>query len=401
MTTPTTENTLETRPGKPRNAGLFPRLRRPSPEPMSDEHAERLRAVVSDDPVPLDPSDLACADCGRVVVGPHDPSAVTFAEPDAVILPSGQVSTATAGLAAEPLVTCSTCADRRTRAADLSARFLSGGITVGGLSQRGDGVVSLVRSTLAALVVLGIPEPSAEHLTREALSTAVRHLAPLGSSLSWRSRFAPTRHPDARADTANPRPWAHVRVSDRTRLRTAYGAVMADRLALTAAPVDLAPPALTRDDLAGTNPALPVQGGCLFCGVGTVTVPALAVARLGGTARAARDVWTLRRLAPQYLGGLTSPVNLAGHLCPPCNAAAEHVGALGPSALERALVVHLGAGGTWRDDADTLAGLKGWGAVYSDTLRANCAPPQPNSTPWAHVPNLPGLARALGAGATA
>jgi hypothetical protein len=77
-------------PGKPRTAGLFPRLRsRSTGGDLSDADAEALARKVSDDPVPLAPDDLACADCGCVVPGPHDLAAVTYAEPSAVTLPNG------------------------------------------------------------------------------------------------------------------------------------------------------------------------------------------------------------------------------------------------------------------------------------------------------------------------
>jgi hypothetical protein len=69
-------------------------------------------------------------------------------------------------------------------------------------------------------------------------------------------------------------------------------------------------------------------------------MPAIEVEKLGRSA-AARHLWALRRTTTKALGGKPSPVLIVGHLCQVCDEAVTHVGSVGPSSLERALVTHL------------------------------------------------------------
>ena len=131
--------------------------------------------------------------------------------------------------------------------------------------------------------------------------------------------------------TGNPFPFAHVRRGLRLRLRDGYAKVLRDRVASTAPPVRLSPPPI--DDVPGS---VRVEGGCLMCGVATVTVPTARVARLGDNHAAAGDVWRATSIT-------VGADRLSGHLCPACAAAMDAVGAIGPTAVERALLAHLDA----------------------------------------------------------
>ncbi|GAA6527955.1 hypothetical protein [Intrasporangium sp. DVR] len=392
-TTTTDGTTTETE--RPARRGLFRRTRHSGPDqPLTDAEAQALAARVPHDPIPLDPNDLACAECGRVVAGPFDLAAVRYAEPSGVELAGGVLSASTAGLPAEPLTTCPKCAARGGVAADLAGRLLPGGVAIGGLHYTGEHVARLVRSSLVVIDVLGVRPPDPDHLTRDVLGLMVRRLASPGSALAWSHRFAPTRAADAQPGTANPRPWAHVRESARSGLRRAYADLMADRLSLSAPPVALAPPPIAPRDL--PPGAQPLTSGCLLCGVATVARPALAVARDGGREAAARRVWTARPpVGPGPLGGRPSAARLVGYTCPTCTEALDHAGAVGPSAMERSLTRSLGVGGKWTEGADALGGLVGFGALAADALRAGTPAPQPNTAPWAHVPNLDAIAHAL------
>jgi hypothetical protein len=93
----------------------------------------------------------------------------------------------------------------------------------------------------------------------------------------------------------------------------------------------------------GAGPLVFIEDGCMFCGVGYQTVSAVVVAR-EGRENVARDLWTAKRTRTQQLGGQLSPQQLCGYLCRVCASAVEHVGAMGPTALERALVVALAQG---------------------------------------------------------
>ncbi|MDP3969101.1 MAG: hypothetical protein Q8Q02_12560 [Nocardioides sp.] len=377
----------EPRPGKPRTGGLFPRLRsRTSGGDLSDADAERLRTVVSDDPVPL-PADedgnetaAPCRACGIAVPLPTDREGRAALEHRDVQTPSGRTWRQT-------LAVCGPCAGVRADAVVLVAAHPAL------RARHGPVVVDRLESALVVFAALSrpLPRPDAATTTRADVERLLRFLATPGAAVCWSTRCheAP--------GYAAPYPWAHVRETDRAALRRGLADLMADRLAMTAEPVFLAPPALTGDDPrdGSTARTIPVQGGCLLCGVGAVALAAVTVARSGGRERAEREVWTARRWSPGSLGGRPSPATVVGHTCPACSSAVTHAGAIGPSALERAVTEHLRVSGKWDESRDALTNLKGWGALAADALRSDAAPPPPNLTPWSHVANLPTLAEHL------
>ena len=125
-------------------------------------------------------------------------------------------------------------------------------------------------------------------------------------------------------------------------------------------------------------------------------VAAIEVAREGRD-QIARDLWTPRR----------TPIS-SGYLCQICAEAVAHVGSIGPSALERALVAHLAPEGIGKLDYGQLRvdDLIGWGGLASRARLAQlahpaggidvCVPvPGPNTRPWEHLPDLTALSEQL------
>ena len=240
-----------------------------------------------------------------------------------------------------------------------------------------------------ALDALSFVAPSTvEHmigLDSEGRTALVRHLAQLGSNSRWISRFVPVIEPQADPRTCSPYRFAHLKIGERQALRKAYAALLKERVARNAPPVKIAPPRVT--DLNATASALvPVEGGCLFCGVGHQSVAAVSVAR-EGRAQIARDLWTAVRCPATQLGGERSPASVSGHLCRTCNGAVAATHSIGPSALERALtsalvpegIGHLGFG------ALSVNGLVGWGSEVARAQQSDQPLPLPNTRPWQHL----------------
>jgi hypothetical protein len=78
-------------------------------------------------------------------------------------------------------------------------------------------------------------------------------------------------------------------------------------------------------------------GGCLMFGVDSVRMAAAQVVRLGGRSAAEREVWRPITVDPAAHRERMSPDRLSGWLCPPCADAVETVGAIGQTAMHRAL----------------------------------------------------------------
>lgn len=177
-----------------------------------------------------------------------------------------------------------------------------------------------------------------------------------GASARWAARFAPVVLEGSATGTCGAARWSHVSTETVAALRDAYGAYLR---ALTERPAALRPPD---------------GNGCLFCGIGSVTAPPSH----------SPEVWHRCSALPSALGGQGAE-RLAGYLCPTCWSAVEEVGSMGPSAMERALLMHLGVGRTLAPVA--LVALVAWGVQR--------APQAANRRPWEHVPNLAALADEL------
>ena len=108
--------------------------------------------------------------------------------------------------------------------------------------------------------------------------------------------------------------WLHVTQDMRVAVKRAAADLFADRLLLAKPPVPIRCP----------------SGACLMCGVVAVERPAIEVRRRGAVA-VSLSVWS-RVTQPKYAGQ---------HACPSCADAIDMEGALGPSALLRAVAVHV------------------------------------------------------------
>lgn len=310
-----------------------PRLR----TTMTEEEADALRATVPDNPVRLPADHLACEGCGVAVAGPV--TSVTAVPPKTQnTLPSAPVEFAR----------CPQCQLLREKAdAYVSARPALA-------ARLGDHIArERVASVLFGLAILAKPVP-------DDLTLLLPRLHPAAHGVWFNSPLSLAR------DQCSPYPWAHVTLGQRAALRTAYAAVLRDRLALREPPIALPCP----------------SGGCLLCGVATISRSAIEVAHGGGSAVVGAQVWTTVTATPAALGA-GGPDHINGHLCPPCSDAIEAEGAIGPSALGRAVVEHvrrtLGEERATRlrsrltDDFPPT--LPAWGGLHAE----------PNREPWSHL----------------
>lgn len=337
-------------------------------------------------PRPLAADTAPCRTCGVAVpLALGTPTEHLDLIPAAHRYPDGSAPT-NARVIRQEFTRCSDCARHRALAAAIVDAHPALAARLGGLV-----AVDQMESALVALAVLGRPHPDPATLTPVELGRMLRFLTPEGAGVSWMARA------DVAPGYALPVPFAHVEPADRTRLTVAWGALLSDRRHADAPPVRLAPPALTRADL--PSGVTPVNGGCLLCGVGAVEMSSQAVSRAGGRAAAAADVWTLRPVCDTRALGGRGPQRLRGYTCPACTEAVNRAGALGPSAVDRAVVEVLGLGLHWGDDR-AMGRVPGWGALVSVALRRGHPTPAPNGTPWAHLGDLDslrdGLAQELG-----
>ena len=381
-TTPRTE-TRSTRKGRStrtRHSGAHRQL--------TDAEAADLSLRVSHDPILLDGDDLACRDCGVVVTGPVDLADVVRIESDRVRV--FQDHTSPQGHS-EPMTTCSDCVRLREIAAEITALHASKGLTNGGLRLTSEIAAELIHNALCAFDAAGKQMPDPERLDASTVQGMVRHISPTGLGLKWSNLFGPTL--DATRRSANPVRWAHWRESERRAVKVAYIDTLAERLSAQAPPVKLAPPTVSADNL--VRGVIPIDGGCMFCGISTQSMPAREVVRHGGIEAAAKKVWGRRtNVKSDSLGGRRSPMTFAGHLCTHCLTALNRVGAIGPTARERAIIEHLGLTHRWGADY-SLNDSMAWGGLVASAKIAGSNPPAANTSPWAHLGNLSELGATL------
>lgn len=210
--------------------------------------------------------------------------------------------------------------------------------------------------TLGALDAIGA---GPKHVRSDKdLWTLLNAMAEPGTAARWVARFSPMMARGATPTTCSAARWGHVSPEVRGTLRDAYGTFLR---AVTERPGHVRPPD---------------GGGCLFCGVGSVE------------ARPSRadEAWHRASALPSALGG-QGPERLTGYLCPACERSVVAVGSIGPTAMERALLAHLGVGRR-SPAAVNLAGLAAWCTLTPP-------PSEPNPTPWAHIGGLAALADEL------
>jgi hypothetical protein len=177
---------------------------------------------------------------------------------------------------------------------------------------------------------------------------------------TWAARFTPITDFDADPASASPTRWGHLTDEESQSLRDDFAALLHARIA---SPSPVVPP--------GGPPA------CMLCGVGAVSV----------LPTQAEDAWgRIRSANPGTLGGRRRPEPIRGHLCTECASAADDVGALGMTALEKALFRFLGVKRRDLDDVQ-LAGARAWIALPDGA--------RPNATPWEHISNLADVKRDL------
>lgn len=359
-----------------------------SQNPTRPEVAEQAETVT------LEGDALPCGDCGVAVQTP-DPAKVEKAER----VRNGRAT-------AVPIAKCPACLGRDRRSIALTDRYLRGGVTSNDRRYGGKDAVTLLVEARAAIDAAGMEPSPVESLKRPGavLAIEVERLSRAMLGLRWRDRLSPPTSLVAtpvrlvEPGTANARPWAHLNDEDRAGLRQAVVQTLVERVALQASDVALVPPTIP-DGPAGRG-AIPVTAGCLYCGVGSVSMTALAVARRGGADAAARSVWTLRQVNAAALGGRRSGSLLIGWLCPPCQKAAVSEGSANSAgALEDALSTFLGVSRrTMTGDELWVVGLEGWGALVANAIRRDLPLPSPNPDRWGHLTRAEREALALGWG---
>jgi hypothetical protein len=337
-----------------------------------------VRLGVPDNPIALPPGHRACLWCGiSVLAGAQAPVvADAFSQADQPPRAVRPTSAPTWSMRTE-FEQCPACLARLAVADALLDAYPHVRARLGSVASQ------QVGNALAALAILG-HDLDASALSESGLTSLLRHLAEQGSMARWQARFSPVLAGDAVGGTCNPYPFAHVRGVARLHLREGYGAMLASRVSRSAGPAALAPPSPE-----AATAAVLVGSACLLCGVGSVILPAATVLSLGGRKAAARSVWRPLLSTPASLGGPGSAERIAGHTCPDCTDALDAEGAVGPSAMERALVAHLRATGR-EDEATVLAsvdvdGLAGWGAVAYLARRRGEASLSANRLAWEHV----------------
>lgn len=242
---------------------------------------------------------------------------------------------------------CTDCAARHERARLIAVGHPDLGARVGFAL-----LVERLDAVLAGLAVLGLQADAEE---------VVRLLGRLHAP-ARRARWS--GHVGCVAE-----PWAHVTDETRAALRQAYADALRDRVAAGEAPVDLPCPSTA----------------CLFCGIGSVTMPAVEVRRRGGRDAAVGSRWRSLYVSPTALGGHGASM-VSGHLCPACTeAVADCAGVVGQPARARAVVAHVRRRDARRAErlqrllADAMPpSLPGWGAVTRPA----------NLVPWSHVSRL-------------
>ncbi|KAB2806927.1 hypothetical protein F9L07_28235 [Pimelobacter simplex] len=231
------------------------------PEPGKLD-ADALRRTVPDDPIKLPKGLLACEGCGIA----HDGPAI-------LAIPRSRTYVNAKGEAVEKPIApleytrCPDC----TRLND-----------VAGGDER-------TRNSLYALAVVQVPAP-------EDPTPLVQWMGTIGGLVSWLNPGEPS------AEHCNPYPWAHVSLGHRRKIKEAYLLAMRSRIDIKAAPLDLPPP---------------WGGACLFCGIGTVPMAPLEVARRGGREYAAQMIWQGVTAQAKAFGAKGREI-LDGFVCPTC-----------------------------------------------------------------------------------
>jgi hypothetical protein len=301
----------------------------------------------------LSPGALACRECGDEV---RHPKTVEIEHPTGRVVVIGRdIEHEEHGWFEVKFSRCPECVVRRAAATRLLALFPRIRRSLGSKSYALDAID-------AALIVLDAlkvkPKEVARLLSTERdVRLALAHLAKAGAAARWSTYFLPIIQRHARDDSRSAKRWAALSSSEAQDLRDAHAAFLAARLerpGVVPVPDDADVP------------------GCLLCGVGSITASPSAWQPWG----------ELRRVRRRLVGGRGQPEHVYGYLCPTCTPAATTAGSVGMTALELALFAFLNV--RPRVIGAQLVGVKAFAGMPVDT--------RANAKPWAHVPDLAGLA---------
>jgi len=209
------------------------------------------------------------------------------------------------------------------------------------------------RHVLYALAVIGIEPPDDP-------SPLLPWMHALSSRVAWLVPESPQR------EWVNPYPWAHVSLGHRAKIREAYLLAIRDRIRTSAPALHLPPP---------------WSVACLFCGIGTVPMAPLEVARRGGRENAAHKVWRGVIAQPKAFGG-RGPDMIDGFVCPPCSEALDSVGSVNRGcaraferyAQSKGIRVPSDLGDYYANGHPVV--IPGWASLGTT---------RPNTEPWAHI----------------
>lgn len=306
---------------------------------------------------------LACGSCGIACPDPDPADVVTLSVLGREGTPQPHPDMPAQG-GTVTMALCATCSQRRRRAAALVADPAHARL----VARIGSPSIAVHRvgcalDALAALAVLDGSGRTAEPAP-DLLPALVTHLAPAGAGLRWSARYAPGWTRGAVAGATTPSPWAHLGSSDVAAAREGYAAVLADQVHALH-PREIRPPS--------------GRGGCMFCGVGSVSVEPVGVP--------AWAVWRqVTGVNPYSIGGRRSPGGVSGYLCPLCSDAVDSVGSVGRTAMERAVLAHVGLTSDGYAPVE-IEGLVAWAVAPGR--------PAPSGTPWDHLDLSPLTADAL------
>lgn len=209
------------------------------------------------------------------------------------------------------------------------------------------------RNSLYALAAVNVPAPKDP-------TPLVPWMQAIASRVSWLNPENPIR------GWCNPYPWAHVSLGYRRQIKEAYLLAMRSRIGLKAAPLDLPPP---------------WGGACLFCGIASVPMAPLEVARRGGRERAAQTIWQ-GVTAQAKAFGATGPDLIDGFVCPTCSEVGSREASVS-RACAKAFEEHAQRNGL-RVPTDLFdlyvdghpVTVPGWASLGKIT---------PNAEPWQHI----------------
>jgi hypothetical protein len=266
---------------------------------------------------------------------------------------------------------CPSCRDRQA----LADRIVAAHPQL--VAARGNGSAPrLVANVLDSLAVVEEQLPAYDLPDRD-LGALIHHLCEPGAHVAWRWRVATAARVQKTVEPPSTSPFSYLASEEVAAVRRGYAAYLHERAVRDRGPQRLSPPE-------GSD-----RPGCLLCGVGAVEVPAQRVARQG-VAAATRAVWFPLVVSSNAIGG-SGGAPIRGHVCPPCADAVQAVGAVGPTALSRALAASLRSQGlsaraiaieyhderVARGAERARSTLRGWGALPPTT--------PPSARPWAHL----------------